>query len=46
VRKSFQLQSFNMKDCEEVEGGLPAKGADCVDFRSYCAQLESFLGSF
>jgi hypothetical protein len=46
VRKSFQLQSFNMKDCEEVEVGLPAKGVDCEDFRSYCAQLESFLGSF
>jgi hypothetical protein len=46
VRKSFQLLPFNMKDCEEVEGGRPAKGADCVDFRSYCVQLESFLGSF
>jgi hypothetical protein len=46
VRKSFHLLPFNMKDCEEVEGRGPAKGADCVDFRSYCAQLESFLGSF
>jgi hypothetical protein len=46
VRKSFHLLPFNMKDCEEVEGGRPAKGADCEDFRSYCVQLESFLGSF
>lgn len=46
MRKSFHLQPLIMKDSEEQEGGLPTKGGDCEDFRSYCAQLESFLGSF